>query len=95
MIDRCFGINSTKYPKYGAIGVTVCEHWRKFENFLADMGERPEGKTLDRYPDNCGNYEPGNCRWATLHEQMENCRIDTRFKKGHYHARILGKEVES
>lgn len=54
--------------------VSVCERWRSFENFLADMGERPENKTLDRYPDPFGNYEPENCRWATSSEQSRNRR---------------------
>ena len=66
------GDENNKY--YGAIGVTVCERWKVFENFLADMGERPEGKTLDRYPNPSGNYEPGNCRWATGSEQRLNRR---------------------
>ena len=54
-------------------GITICERWRIFENFLADMGEKPEGRTIDRR-DNDGNYEPGNCRWATPKEQRANQR---------------------
>jgi len=54
--------------------VSVCDRWRVFENFLEDMGERPEGKTLDRFPNLAGNYEPGNCRWATPSEQAFNRR---------------------
>lgn len=75
MRQRCHNPNSNSYGNYGGRGIVVCERWlSSFENFLADMGERPEGKTLDRYPDNDGNYEPGNCRWATNAEQKRNTR---------------------
>jgi hypothetical protein len=54
--------------------VSICDRWKVFENFVEDMGERPEGKTLDRFPDLAGDYEPGNCRWATPAEQSLNRR---------------------
>lgn len=69
---RCFNQNTAKYAIYGARGITMCERWRmSFSDFLADMGPRPKGKTLDRI-NNDGNYEPDNCRWATAKEQMAN-----------------------
>lgn len=64
MIRRCTSSKSDNYSRYGGRGITVCERWLKFENFLADMGERPEGLELDR-TNNDGNYEPENCRWVT------------------------------
>ena len=73
MLTRCYNPKQPSFKEYGARGITVCQRWLAgFENFLADMGERPPGKTLDRYPDNDGNYEPGNCRWATTEEQRNN-----------------------
>lgn len=73
MLQRCTNPNDPAYRHYGGRGITVCERWQSFENFLADMGERPEGLTLDR-TDNEGNYEPGNCKWATRAQQSANRR---------------------
>ena len=72
MIRRCYDENDISYRYYGAIGITVCPRWRRsFLEFLADMGERPDGKTLDR-KDHDKSYKPGNCRWATPKEQRAN-----------------------
>jgi hypothetical protein len=70
MMRRCFSPNHNRYYLYGAKGVTVCERWRTFANFLEDMGERPEGCTLGRHNDQ-GNYEPGNVNWQTSQEQAK------------------------
>lgn len=75
MKQRCFDKNATHYKDYGGRGITVCERWLKFENFLEDMGERPEGKSLDRINNN-GDYEPENCSWATNKEQSNNQRMN-------------------
>lgn len=74
MRRRCLQENEDRYAEYGGRGITICARWDSFEAFLEDMGERPDGMTLDRYPDVNGNYEPGNCRWATVKEQNENKR---------------------
>jgi hypothetical protein len=74
MRDRCRRPAASAYWNYGGRGIKVCDRWAEsFENFLADMGERPEGKTLDRI-DPLGNYEPGNVRWSTPTEQARNRR---------------------
>ena len=73
MKARCQNPNHPDYKYYGGRGVEVCERWQDFANFLADMGERSEGLTLDRI-NNEGNYEPGNCRWTTRKEQRQNQR---------------------
>lgn len=77
MVERCTDQKAVGFRLYGGRGITVCARWlgeHGFENFLADMGERPAGKTLDRFPNRDGDYEPGNCRWATAKEQARNTR---------------------
>jgi len=71
MHRRCTDPAIAHFERYGGRGITVCERWRSFDNFLADMGEAPPNLSLDRR-DNDGNYEPGNCRWATQSEQLRN-----------------------
>jgi hypothetical protein len=76
MIARCDNPKHAAFPYYGGQGISVCERWYQFENFLADMGEKPNGTSIDRKRTN-GNYELGNCRWATSDEQMTNTSRNT------------------
>jgi hypothetical protein len=75
MRERCYNSKSVSYSSYGEKGITVCARWLNkehgFENFLADMGPRPKGKSLDR-ENPLGNYEAGNCRWADKYVQAQN-----------------------
>jgi hypothetical protein len=76
LFKRCYQKGFRYYPLYGGRGITVCDRWKEpqgqgFLNFLADMGERPNGASIDRLDNNRG-YEPGNCRWATPKEQSRN-----------------------
>ena len=82
MIQRCSNIKNEHFKDYGGRGITVCDSWKNsFENFHADMGNRPKGKTIDRVNNN-GNYEKSNCRWATPIEQAHNRRMNRNSKTG-------------
>lgn len=87
MRERCNRKADTHYKNYGGRGITICKRWHSFANFLADMGERPDGMTLDRI-DNDGNYERKNCRWATQIEQSRNRRTNI-FLELHGRSQIL------
>jgi len=89
MVGRCRNEGYAHYDRYGGRGIKVCDRWDKFENFYADMGDRPKGYTLDRI-DPAGNYEPTNCRWLDKSGQRRNQRKPSlvgfsRFKGVHKH----------
>jgi hypothetical protein len=73
MRKRCFGKQTRAYPRYGGRGIKIAPEWDNFWTFVSDMGPRPAGSSLDRI-NNDGNYEPGNCRWATPKQQSNNKR---------------------
>lgn len=73
MMERCYRPTNGSYRNYGARGVIVCARWHEVENFLADMGKRPEGTSIDRI-DPYGDYTPENCRWASQSQQQHNKR---------------------
>lgn len=93
MMRRCYNKADSRYIHYGARGIAVCERWRLFANFQADMGEKPDGLTLDRI-DNDGNYEADNCRWVDYTTQNYNKRAQHNNRTGqtgvHFNNR-LGK----
>ena len=78
MKQRCYNTKSTNYERYGARGITVSPAWlNNFQRFVDDMGERPEGYTLDR-ADNNGEYSADNCKWSSKYEQQGNMRSNNR-----------------
>ena len=80
MKQRCYNPNSQQYKNYGLRGIFVCTRWlESFENFLSDMGNKPDGLTLERINTN-GNYEPANCKWADSFEQARNKRTTHKFE---------------
>jgi len=93
MLQRCHNPNAQGYPYYGARGISVCERWREsFAEFIADVGRRPSAEhSLDRI-ENDGNYEPGNCRWATPKEQANNRRPIKLSALDVDHIRILSNQ---
>jgi hypothetical protein len=80
MKQRCLNTKNKDYPNWGGRGITVCDRWlESFNNFLEDMGQKPENNSLDRI-NNDGNYEPSNCRWATSIQQQNNRRTSKKNK---------------
>lgn len=89
MIQRCTNPNHPRFRDYGGRGIGICDRWLdSFENFFADMGPRPPKMTLDRWPDGDGDYELGNCRWATVKQQNARKRNGRLFE---YKGEMLGR----
>lgn len=89
MLSRCYNRNNERYKNYGERGIRVCERWHTFENFVADVGDRPPGRTatgravysIER-KNNDGHYEPGNVIWATQKQQANNTTRTRRARGG-------------
>jgi hypothetical protein len=93
MINRCTNPNDESWEYYGGRGIKICRRWRRsFKAFYADMGDPPPGMTLDRWPNNDGNYEPGNCRWATPKQQRANQRPKSRHRRP-FSAEVIARRV--
>ena len=92
MRERCNNPNTKEYKNYGGRGIKVCPEWNDFAVFLRDMGDRPPGKSIDRYPDNDGDYKPVNTRWASPVQQRENQRKRTHCKRGHLYTGLLTRQ---
>jgi hypothetical protein len=89
MLRRCDNPKDTEFANYGGRGITVCERWRDFKNFIADMGEPPSPRhSIDRI-DNDGNYQPYNCRWATPTEQALNKRTYKNARLVHFRGETM------
>lgn len=92
ILSRCNNPKVKIYPRYGGRGISVCERWEKFENFLADMGERPADLQLDRI-DNDGNYEPSNCRWVTSKQNCNNRNIKDDMPGKRFGKWVVGERI--
>ena len=89
MMRRCYKDQDKDFPRYGGMGVTVCERWHDYANFAIDMGEPNGDETLDRI-NTYGNYEPGNCRWAGVKTQNRNIRVRANSETGYIGVSIRG-----
>lgn len=78
--QRCNNPQNTNYKYYGARGIKVCKRWKDFDNFLSDMGMRPQGLQIDRINNN-GDYEQQNCKWTTASENQKNKRASSQYGK--------------